>query len=904
MTTIAFTGGVPARVRNGTVYLVVFAAAAVGAGAARAVTTTYLPVLLDRIDDAPGLIGLVMLVNAGAGLFVPLVVGYWSDRRRARGGGGRLPFVLGGTILAVGGLISIALGSSSSYLALAVFAATAYAGLNVVTTAHRALVAELFPSGERARATSAQELALLGGGLVGLAAGGALTGLALWAPFAAAAVLLPLLALPTLMGVREAEPEATERRVGRPLRYYASAAARPGVRTLLLAELLWVMGYAALPAFFVLYAEHVLDLTPARAALLLAGFGLVTAVAVFLTGRVKRPELLRPLLLAGVALMGGGLVAVPLTSNLLVVAPALVAGAAGFGIVSTAGYPYLASMIPDGEAGGYTALFFSVRAIGSTIALPLAGGLIAYTGSYRTLFFLSGGVTLAALVPLARRHPLAHVHLHRPSAIWTFRWLGSLGVLYALILATGVLVASTELQRLDATLFRWVNALGPGPDVLFDALEEPGRNYLLLAGLILVAAAFTRPRHLRNLIALEVVSLVVALGLLQAMYAVFDRPRPSEVFERAEIVLANGHNWAAIESFPSGHMAVVTALAASAWFAVPKLRAPLLAYVVLNAVTRVAFGAHFPADVAAGVALGYGSALAGRALVAQAISPREEPAGRAELARDPIAPEEVWAVMPSHDDVPEPSLVRDVLSKVRGLTIVDDGSTPEVARKLLRIAATEPAVRLVRMPRRRGKGAALRAGISCALGQQSRPEAVLLIDADGQHPPASIEALYEAGSNAELVIGDRFGDLASMPRHRRAANLVSRGVLELATGRSVRDTQSGMRLLRGRALAIPFWGEGYEAESRHLKAALVQGVAVSWVPIPAIYGDERRSWFRPVRDSALVLSALIRPVERQALSTTPQRLPAGSPRAHPTRSEPLGRPGTGQQSPQAQRAAL
>jgi membrane-associated phospholipid phosphatase len=66
-------------------------------------------------------------------------------------------------------------------------------------------------------------------------------------------------------------------------------------------------------------------------------------------------------------------------------------------------------------------------------------------------------------------------------------------------------------------------------------------------------------------------------------------------------------------------MAVITALAAAAWFAVPKLRAPLLAYVALNAVTRVAFGAHFPLDVIAGVALGYGSALAARSLLAAAM---------------------------------------------------------------------------------------------------------------------------------------------------------------------------------------------------------------------------------------------------------------------------------------------
>jgi membrane-associated phospholipid phosphatase/predicted MFS family arabinose efflux permease len=903
MSAVALPARAAPRVgRRPSLYLIVFAAAAVGAGAGRAVTTTYLPVLLNEIRDAPGLIGLVMLVNAGTGLSVPLVVGFWSDRRRARGAGGRLPFVFGGTVLAAGGLVSIALGSSSSYLALAAFATIAYAGLNVLTTAHRALVPELFAAGERPRATSAQELALLAGGLLGLAAGGALTELALWAPFVAAAALLPLLALPTLLRVeeKEATEHAPEERRP-PLAYYAQAATRPGVRTLLLAEVLWVMGYAALPAFFVLYAEHVLDLTPARASLVLAGFGLVTAAAVFGAGRVKRPELLRPMLLAGVALMGGGLIAVPLTTNLFVVAPALVAGAAGFGIVSTAGFPYLATMIPAGEAGAYTALFFSVRSIGSTLALPLAGGLIAYTESYRTLFFLSGGVTLAALLPLARCH--VHTCGRRPSALWTLRWVGSLGVLYAAVLVSGLLVAGTDLQRVDATLFRWLNALGPGPELLFEVLEEPGRNYLLLGALTLLAAALVRPRRLRNVVALELVSVAVALGLLQALYAAFDRPRPSEVFDRAEIALAGGHNWAAIESFPSGHMAVVTALAASAWFAIPALRGPLVLYIALNAVTRVAFGAHFPVDVAAGAALGYGSALAGRSLVAQAAALRDVPARASpRIARAPLSPDRVWAVMPSHDDIPAPALLRAVLRQVRGLVIVDDGSSPAAARELERIA-TDPAIRLVRLDGRQGKGAALRTGISTALERIPTPEAVLLIDADGQHPPESIEALYEAGSWAELVIGDRFDDLASMPVHRRVANLVSRRVLELATGRHVRDTQSGMRLLRGRALALPLEGDGYEAESRHLKAALIHDVEVAWVPIRAIYGDER-SLFRPVRDSALVLAALMRPVERRALLPSPLLRPAGFQRARPSRSALRGRPATVQPAPQAREAAL
>jgi MFS family permease len=881
---------------RGSAYVIVFAAAAIGAGMGRAVTTTYLPVLLDRIQSSPGLIGLVMLVNAGAGFSVPLVIGYWSDRRRARGLGARLPFVLGGSLLGAGGLVAVALGSSTSYVALTVFAATVYVGLNAVTTAHRALVAELFSSGERARATSAQELALLIGGLIGLAGGGALADVALWAPFAAAALLLPLTALPTLLGIEEPHADAHEPRDRHAFRYYLSVATSPGVRALLLAEWFWVMGYAALPAFFILYAERVLGLSLARASLVLAAFGLVTGAAMFAAGRVKRPELLRPLLLTGIALMGGGLLAVPLTTNLVLTAPALIAAAAGFGIVSTVGFPVLASMIPNGEAGAYTALFFSVRAIASTVALPLAGGLIALTESYRTLFVLGGTVTLFGLVALAG----VHVPRHRKAPAWALRWTTSVAVLYSVVLGTGVLVAGTGLEELDRMVFRWINAIGPGPEVVFEVLEEPGRNYALLATLILAAALLTRTSRLRRLFAVELVSVGLALGLLQGLYAVFDRPRPSEVFERAEIALAHGHNWASIESFPSGHMAVITALAASAWFAIPQIRGILVAYIAVNAVTRVSFGAHFPVDVVAGMVLGYGSALAGRSLFVQTASLREHTQQRpppVTLVRD-----RVWAVMPTHGDVPDRSLVRELLHNVGGLTIVDDGSDRSAANELDRIAA-EFGAELVRLPARRGKGAALREGVNSALAHDPPPEAVLLIDADGQHPPDAIPALLEAGSGAELVVGDRFGDLAAMPIARRLANQASRILLELTTGRRVRDTQSGLRLLRGRALALPISGDGYEAESRQLKALLVRDVDVAWVPIPAIYGDER-SEYRRIRDSVRVLGALVGPVGRGEPSAGRSRRRGGFRRARRTRNEPRDTHVTGRPSLQGRAGEL
>lgn len=42
------------------------------------------------------------------------------------------------------------------------------------------------------------------------------------------------------------------------------------------------------------------------------------------------------------------------------------------------------------------------------------------------------------------------------------------------------------------------------------------------------------------------------------------------------------------------------------------------------------------------------------------------------------------------------------------------------------------------------------------------------------------------------------------------------------------------------ALAIPLEGDGYEAESRHLKTTLERDLTVAWVPIPAIYEGEQK----------------------------------------------------------------
>jgi membrane-associated phospholipid phosphatase/MFS family permease len=381
--------------------LLAFSVAAVGAGTARALTTTYLPVLLERINDAPSLIGAVMTVNAVSGLVVPVVVGVWSDRREATGLGRRLPFMAGGAVLAMGGLVAVGLGNGSSYLALGAAAAVVYTGLNSLTTAHRALVAEDVADERRPAATSAQELAMTAGAAVAVGIGGALIEPAPGAAFAIAAAVLAVAALPTLLvtrrlrlGGRAAPPARRGARAS-----LGAALRHPGAREVLVAQTLWVLAYAALPAFFILYAEEALDLGVGIAGALPLVFGAFTALGMALAGRA-RPERVHGLLLTGAALLGSGLLAAATTGRLAVAALPLAAAALGAGLVTSLGFAYFARFVPQGEAGSYSGLFFAGRGVASAIALPLAGFAVELTGTYRTVLWLGAGA-IVALAPLA-----------------------------------------------------------------------------------------------------------------------------------------------------------------------------------------------------------------------------------------------------------------------------------------------------------------------------------------------------------------------------------------------------------------------------------------------------------------------------------------------------------------------
>ncbi len=161
------------------------------------------------------------------------------------------------------------------------------------------------------------------------------------------------------------------------------------------------------------------------------------------------------------------------------------------------------------------------------------------------------------------------------------------------------------------------------------------------------------------------------------------------------------------------------------------------------------------------------------------------------------------------------------------LLVVDDGSSDQTAR----VVEGYRSVRLVRHATNRGYGAAIKTGFRHARGSY-----LAFIDADGTYPPESLPDLCRAAleQNADLVIGSRMsGAHSDMPPLRRVGNLAYSGLLSLIGNTVVRDTTSGMRLLRKEALPQLYpLPDGLDFTPAMSTRAIHESLKIVEVPIP------------------------------------------------------------------------
>ena len=173
--------------------------------------------------------------------------------------------------------------------------------------------------------------------------------------------------------------------------------------------------------------------------------------------------------------------------------------------------------------------------------------------------------------------------------------------------------------------------------------------------------------------------------------------------------------------------------------------------------------------------------------------------------------------------------------------VVDDGSTDGTSARV-------PPEHVLSHPVNRGKGAALRTGITRALDDGA--EWVVTLDADGQHPPAEIPRLVEPleRGTADLVLGAR-PRTEDMPLPRRFSNWLSSTLATRIGGVGVPDAQTGFRAFTaGLARAIRPPESQYDFEAAFLLASLAGAWRVVSVPVPTIYGQSR-SHFKSVEDT-------------------------------------------------------
>jgi glycosyltransferase involved in cell wall biosynthesis len=190
--------------------------------------------------------------------------------------------------------------------------------------------------------------------------------------------------------------------------------------------------------------------------------------------------------------------------------------------------------------------------------------------------------------------------------------------------------------------------------------------------------------------------------------------------------------------------------------------------------------------------------------------------------------------------------------------VVDDGSSPASAGVLR--AAGDLGATVLRHDRNRGKGAALKTGFRYATAHRPGHD-VVTADVDGQHGVADILRVAEAvRDGGQIVLGvRRFG--RRTPLRSRFGNGLTQVLFRAATGRGVRDTQTGLRAypagLLGELQAIP--GERFEYEMNVLLYAARAGLPIEQTVVATTYLDgNASSHFGPLADSVRIYWPLVR----------------------------------------------
>lgn len=210
-------------------------------------------------------------------------------------------------------------------------------------------------------------------------------------------------------------------------------------------------------------------------------------------------------------------------------------------------------------------------------------------------------------------------------------------------------------------------------------------------------------------------------------------------------------------------------------------------------------------------------------------------------------------VIPAYN---EASTISSMIDRIRRtmpdteIVVVDDGSVDGTAD-----AATGAGARVLRHPINKGNGAAVKTAL-----RSLDTEYIVIIDADGQHPPEMIPQVVELLGQYDLVVGARSAE-SNAESHRRLANWVFCRLASFLSDRTIHDLTSGFRALsRKKALEfLHLYPNGFSFPTTSTLAFISAGYNVTFVPIVAAERrSETSSHIRPLSDGLKFILMIVR----------------------------------------------
>ena len=219
----------------------------------------------------------------------------------------------------------------------------------------------------------------------------------------------------------------------------------------------------------------------------------------------------------------------------------------------------------------------------------------------------------------------------------------------------------------------------------------------------------------------------------------------------------------------------------------------------------------------------------------------------------------VCILIPAYDaEMTIGPVVRECAALGYPVVVVDDGSHDATAAVVA--AQRASGITLLLHERNKGKGGALRTGFRWALDNGF--EAVVTVDADGQHDCSAIPRLIDAarGGRYGILIASRHSQFEQMAGLRRIWNRIGVWCLRRRTGFEITDSQSGFRYYSSRLLeSVQLKSQEYAMEMEILMKAWKRCFKIGSIPVAARVADGRStSHYRPITDTFAICMIFLR----------------------------------------------